>query len=713
MASAPSTTDSSPATSYIDLPFFAKGFCAATDPNSFYISCANHCLYYLDGPARSTALFAGQSLVKGRVDGHRLSQATFNFGNWNGLCILRSGALLISEGDSHLIRHLKGDQVETWAGTGDAGLKDGPRLEAQFNSPCQIVYCAALDSIVVSDYNNDRIRIIKDSMVTSIGISIKNPFRVSLCGTILTVSSPLDNFFTQLDLERRVSSPIPVVNVPVARSSVCHLTDQSILVLGQYSTVMHHLMPDPHSPHRNTSNTTRFKESTLPPLKLKGIGTHSLACLDSSRQYLLVAGGEIRCALTDLALTSLAPSVAINPIDLGQLLQKSALPADLAPDIHIVNKPSDTHIYLHKLIAEAYRIDMDKLQLVLEHSKLPRASLNFFIETLYSPDSSLELLERSFEAAAKLLHCIHLYVSVGIRHTNLIFCATNSILPELPGHDICSLMWDMWQDCVGEHTTAGVLAPFVRPLTSMVASQADEKKQLITKDPCGYTEFLLQLSFDPTSIPSAKLPAPCDQLARQIQTIGWSVHWQDCCPEESTPPGFMRIGIIGHPRELQANMFVVYAFWSFVRRLFESGMSESRSRRFDLPPEFPPSLLYSLALCLHGIEYFGSLSEKDCVYLLENLGPYDIEQSPALKPLQDHCKRVIFVPLTVDNCIDALLIRQSVGTDEEIGQVVEFIAQSVHKRQVDDGVWDSLPPKLLRDILKAIWKQPLRQYNWR
>lgn len=62
---------------------------------------------------------------------------------------------------------LKDGQVTTIAGTGDAGLRDGPALEAQFFHPKGLALSEE-GHLYIADYLNNRIRLLKDGIVTTI-----------------------------------------------------------------------------------------------------------------------------------------------------------------------------------------------------------------------------------------------------------------------------------------------------------------------------------------------------------------------------------------------------------------------------------------------------------------------------------------------------------------------------------------------------------------
>jgi hypothetical protein len=86
-----------------------------------------------------------------------------------GICIDQEGNLFLADAYNHCIRKISTDGiVSTYAGTGTAGYLDGQATEAKFNQPINI----CLDdsgNMYVSDFLNQRIRkISSDMMVTTI-----------------------------------------------------------------------------------------------------------------------------------------------------------------------------------------------------------------------------------------------------------------------------------------------------------------------------------------------------------------------------------------------------------------------------------------------------------------------------------------------------------------------------------------------------------------
>lgn len=93
------------------------------------------------------------------------SEAQFN--KPFGICIDAQGNLYLADAYNHRIRKISTDgEVSTYAGTGVAGYLDGPADEAKFNQPINI--CMDVDgNMFVSDFLNQRIRKISSDMTVT------------------------------------------------------------------------------------------------------------------------------------------------------------------------------------------------------------------------------------------------------------------------------------------------------------------------------------------------------------------------------------------------------------------------------------------------------------------------------------------------------------------------------------------------------------------
>jgi DNA-binding beta-propeller fold protein YncE len=119
------------------------------------------------------SVFAGEG--QGFADGPAV-HAKFNIPV--GVTIGKDDALYICEYGNNRIRRIKDSAVETFAGSGKPGKRDGLALEAELCSPTKACFDKRGNTMYVADYGNNCIRMIKDGVVSTItayGVAKKTP----------------------------------------------------------------------------------------------------------------------------------------------------------------------------------------------------------------------------------------------------------------------------------------------------------------------------------------------------------------------------------------------------------------------------------------------------------------------------------------------------------------------------------------------------------
>ena len=106
------------------------------------------------------------SLKNGSQDGS-LNMASFY--HPRGICLDQNGDIIVADTYNHKIRRLslKNSIVSTICGTGKSGFKDGDSMTALLNRPFDV--CTnSKGHIIIADYSNHRIRMLKDGMISTI-----------------------------------------------------------------------------------------------------------------------------------------------------------------------------------------------------------------------------------------------------------------------------------------------------------------------------------------------------------------------------------------------------------------------------------------------------------------------------------------------------------------------------------------------------------------
>ncbi len=93
--------------------------------------------------------------------------ATAQFSDPSGVAVDSKGNVYVADQNNDRVRRIAGGKVTTIAGSGTIGMKDGPALSAQFDTPID-VEVDATGRVFVADQNNHAIRVIKGGKVSTL-----------------------------------------------------------------------------------------------------------------------------------------------------------------------------------------------------------------------------------------------------------------------------------------------------------------------------------------------------------------------------------------------------------------------------------------------------------------------------------------------------------------------------------------------------------------
>lgn len=113
----------------------------------------NHAIRKMTKEGKVTTL-AGTG-KEGYKDGD-LNLAEFN--NPTGVAVDSQGMVYVTDRNNHRIRVIEEDEVETVAGSGEAGGVDGEELDAQFNKPLDLIVDKSSQQLIVSEDTGHRLR---------------------------------------------------------------------------------------------------------------------------------------------------------------------------------------------------------------------------------------------------------------------------------------------------------------------------------------------------------------------------------------------------------------------------------------------------------------------------------------------------------------------------------------------------------------------------
>lgn len=105
-------------------------------------------------PAGAVTTLAGNE-VQGYADG-RGAAASFNYPT--GIAVDAAGVVFVADSENHCIRRITNGVVDTLAGNGTFGSRDGVNAAARFNHPRGIAFDPTTGNLLVTDVGNQRIR---------------------------------------------------------------------------------------------------------------------------------------------------------------------------------------------------------------------------------------------------------------------------------------------------------------------------------------------------------------------------------------------------------------------------------------------------------------------------------------------------------------------------------------------------------------------------
>lgn len=422
---------------------------AVAPAGEVYVAAGSYIVVY--DSARTPSVFAGQSKLERFVEGHRLNEA--GFGTLGGLRFIED-LLHFCDRKSHIIGYIENDNVVKYAGTGDEGRRDGPRLQATFSYPTDII--SYRGKILISDYDSKYIRIINEAGRVSSITSDGSPFAFCAVGDdeALFVSCHMHNYIREIDLDKRatrviagtgnegsLNGPVEAATFYRPRGMVCAGDDNSLYVIDclnhRIRQVTTEIMP---AAAEEEDSVTKFNPLPYQPtLKVtpvpNSVGWKYVSNLpgtlnspEVSYPYFLVLSPEGELIWTDeqncrlASIKNFATPVSSSPT-LAKMTIKhfvafsvlfdnandasSSSAASVGSPLTLTHRASGNKLRLEpELINLALDDFSDSRLALLEESDLPFETVQLFVKLMYGDTEVLT----SPSSESKCMDCIRLLI---------------------------------------------------------------------------------------------------------------------------------------------------------------------------------------------------------------------------------------------------------------------------------------------------------------
>jgi hypothetical protein len=598
-------------------------------------------------------IYAGLN-SKGYRDGPRL-QAQFNF--IRGMRFMNN-LLLLCDASDHKIRAVnqKTDLVETFAGS-TRGRQDGPKLEARFNWPTDIIVFQGM--IFIADMSNSMVRVISpEGMVSSIGLGLQeggsrlsttfdsswDSCRISHATAFAIASGRLfvtdddENFGSIREITLQPEKTVKtLVKLNSSAFGICDTPDGDLVVTDADAGSIYHV------PITGNGITTLISKkvpaSPHPHFTAYSLKTPTFTCVDP-------VYGHLWWSESSSNRVAYVPFMFSSSWSLESLLESQA-----QSDISFTHSPSQESFNLNseviKLLIPAFTPD---LVANLGQLDIPIQNLKLAISLIYgSLDAQRRLLDNN---PLEIAHVCAVFKALGAgpeekcqKWLRSQFYHHVSQISKLS--DIFNLLSSL--------VTSSSYSQFSElvQITVAVGKQLSSPAQLASiqghHEPEVFQKTESLLNSPAPSISDMKLDAAYDHPLKLQQDRGLdlanSLQWvsrpASASSDSQQLPLRFKLSIQGFDKDIEVLSWMLYARWPYFRTMLESGLEESRSGRMELPSDFPPVLLLEIIKYIYSNQVRSTIVfQENAEYLQANGGQFGFVQldgTPA-----PHFERIAF-----------------------------------------------------------------------
>jgi sugar lactone lactonase YvrE len=644
---------------------YVNGICCSKDQILYVADFGNHNIRKIE-QSRVTTL-TGSAGNPGNRDG---SYVFSLFNHPCGICISENdNKIYVADYGNHSIRMIHEGQVTTIAGRGSHGYSNGPCLSAMFNGPYGI--CCFKERIYVSDYNNHRIRMIYQGLVTTIAGTGSRGHLNGMCHTSI------------------LQCPAGLCCTNDGRLYVADLANNRIRMIyrGQVTTVAGNGTAGYND---GSASSSSFDHPT------------GVCCANDGRTLYISDQNNHRIRMIS------NQNESQECMTLEALLHFSDL-----SDLPLVFKGTEFHLHCSFISLICPKLMEKETMDLIQRSNTSVQTFQWFIHYLYASRSrsTVEIPCEYPDSTLTLIELIHIYWLTGV-------CG---IPPHINGQLLDQFIFTLYknetltsQECTDALIELHLLKSlhtlhtekYVMDHIDIMIEHTAEKLRsggfitpqlihsMMTSIPAhAFTVMMTRLlPYSPTPIPyvSSKNISSCALLYNAMVVAASSVV-PPLKPEvpvrptrqfteenwELSKPDFT-VEITNH--KYQCHKWMLCGRWSYMRSLIQAGLKESQESRLILPDDWTPSRLDAFVRYIYLNEVSSFESFEDCTWLLTNAPLYGLLDSDHLptrefEPLIQHCLAKTSVPPILSNCIEMYRVAIEIGTDERKNQCRDFIVK--------------------------------------
>lgn len=370
--------------------------------------------------------------------------------------------------------------------------------------------------------------------------------------------------------------------------------------------------------------------------------------------------------------------------DLSILIDSPLLPSDVL----VENDASGANWKLHQAMVLSYinsdplhrfdKVDkLEKLKSVIKKSTLPHQSIEAFLRFLYL--SPLVLTDDIAQSCRLASHIALLYRELGIMNGSLIREFEFKIARKLEPEDLCTAIFEIWNDTHVQWTTKD---PLIHVLAWHVRQRAmaEFKKTSFLPDCTRDAELVLFLRQEiPRNFlfqsPKRSILAFDVPLGRHHPLVQVSPGLKPECPTDivflcASPKE-------GYYKKVSASLLPLVPQWPWIRRMLEFGCSENNDRMIFVPDWMTCNILLAILEPMYG-PLLPTLSHEEAFSIIERAAEIDLvnidgkPQAP-FESLLKYCNDVCFPPMNNDTIIDLIIKYHRLGNLAKVDELLDSL----------------------------------------